>query len=249
MMLNKKLRVALLCLVTLVGIYMVPHWFISYITYPFIVIQSSIIDPIKRNYMHTKTDYELLRNQYDHLMRSYVQLQALQDHLADTQEISQFNKRYAHNKRVIAQIVERYFGNDEQYFLLDKGSVDAITSDMIVVYNDMLVGKVIQVFPWYSKCVLITDKRCKVAGYCANTKTCGVMQGNNASLLRFLHVSHLCQIKENDIVVSSGHGTLFPRGFGLGNITHVSKEGMTYHIMCEPLADFGMITHCSIIVE
>ncbi len=247
MVFSRKMRVGIVCLV-LLGLFALPKRYVSTLLYPFIIVQSNVIDPIKRHHTHTKTEYEQLHSAYDQLMQKYLQVQAMHDYVVDTQEILSFNKRYDDQERVIAQVIERYFGDNEHYFLLDKGTADNIKADMIVVYHDMLVGKVIEVFPWYSKCMLITDKQCKVAGYCASTKSCGVMKGNNAKQLNLLHVSHLCEVELDDIVISSGHGIIFPRGFGLGKILDVHKNDMTYEITCAPLADLWSISHCSIVV-
>ncbi len=248
MVFSRKMRVIFCCFLALLGLFALPKRYVSTFLYPFIILQSNVIDPIKRHYTRTKTEYEQLRSAYDKLMQKYLQVQAMHDHVADTQEILSFNKRYDDQERVVAQVIERYFGDNEHYFLLDKGTADNIKADMIVVYHDMLVGKVIEVFPWYSKCMLITDKQCKVAGYCASTKSCGVMKGNNAKQLNLLHVSHLCEVELDDIVISSGHGIIFPRGFGLGKILDVHKNDMTYEITCAPLADLWSISHCSIVV-
>lgn len=250
MVLKKRLRVVIIAMSVVAVFVALPHSIISYMAYPFIKLQSIIIDPIKRNYLQQQTYIEKIRADYDQLMQRYLQLQSTTDYVAEIDEIVAFNKRYSQKDRLVTQVLERYFGADEHYILLDKGSHDGIQEDMIVVHQDMLVGRITTVYPWYSRCMLITDRRCKVACYCADTKAYGIMQGTNVlDQLQLLHVSHLNDIALGDIVISSGQGTIFARGFGLGTIISSQKHHMTYDIICKPLVDFATLKHCSIVCK
>ncbi|MEX0849655.1 MAG: rod shape-determining protein MreC [Candidatus Dependentiae bacterium] len=250
MLLNKKVSViGLISILFFCAFFLPTDTVLSYISYPCIKIQQYIIDPIKRHNADNHIDSDTLQNRYDTLMQRYLQLQATYDFNQDVQELITFKKRYDTKTHQITQILQRHLGDDEQYVLLDKGARDGVNVDMIVVFKDMLVGKITKLYPLYCKCMLITDRRCKVAGCCAQTKACGVMQGTNSNLLQLLHVSHLHDIKQDDVIISSGHGTIFPRGFGLARVSNYIKKNITYEINCHPLVDFSQITYCSIIVN
>jgi rod shape-determining protein MreC len=121
---------------------------------------------------------------------------------------------------------------------------------MVAVYNSCLVGKVIEVYPWYCKVGLITDSECKIAAFCAKTTTNGILEGlNKDDVMMLRYVSHLSQVMEGDVIVSSGQGLIFPAGFGLGTIIHIAKENLFYTIRVKPMIDLQSVQHCIIIAK
>jgi rod shape-determining protein MreC len=181
-------------------------------------------------------------------LSAHIQLQATADYYDEIEELVEFKKRYADQCVCIAQILERYMGTDEQYVLIDKGSRDGLHDRMVLVYKDMLVGRVHQVFPLYSKCLLITDERCKIGAYCASTKAEGVTKGcNNDDLMTLEYVSHLSAMQEHDLIISSGQGLIFPRGFGIARVVDFSKEDLLYRVSCRALIDIYRLRHCYVL--
>ena len=237
----------LLLVVCMVGL---RHWLFpfmqtvaSYICYPVIYLHHKLIDPLK----HSQSDAVVLQEAYEQLLDDYIQLKATIDFHADIKELLEFNQRY-NDHAILAQILERYIGADEQYILIDKGARHGIEEQMVLVYRDMLVGRVHQVFPLYSKCLLLTDQRCKIAAYCANTKVLGIAKGvNESDRMELAHVSHLCPMQENDLLISSGDGLIFPRGFGIAQVTRFHKDGLTYRVLCKPLVDIYTLDFCYVL--
>lgn len=201
-----------------------------------------VIDPYKS---HNQTP---LQQAYDDLLSAHIQLQATVDYYDDIEEIVAFKKRYDHNAAIVAQVLERYLGDDEQYLLIDKGSRDGVHERMVLVYKDMLVGRVHQVFPLYSKCLLVTDERCKIGAYCAQTKAQGVTKGcNSVDRISLKYVSHLSTVQGQDLIISSGEGLIFPRGFGIARVTDFAKDDLLYRISGKPLIDITALRYCYLI--
>ena len=50
--------------------------------------------------------------------------------------------------------------------------------------------------------------------------------------------------QENDLIISSGEGLLFPRGFGLGRIKQWERDGYNCFVTLKPLLDFKKIEYC-----
>lgn len=168
----------------------------------------------------------------------------------ETKELRDFKARYTFEKMQIAQILARHFSDHSQYYYLDMGSNSGIETDMIVVYNNCLIGKVTEVYPWYCRVVLITDKSCKVAAYCDTTKARGIHEGVNQernAMLKF--VSHLAPIQIGDMILSSGEGLVFPRGFALGKVKSSSLDGLYQQVDVEPLVDFEKIEYCLVLAK
>jgi rod shape-determining protein MreC len=220
----------------------------SILCYPFIVMQSYVIDPIKRHITGRLTSVQELQSALDDLMARHVRLQATIDFQQDARDVIAFQERYMDGNYCIAQVLERHM-SDMHYILLDKGARDGVKIDSIVVYKDMLVGKITNVYPLYARCMLITDRQCKVGGYVVNSRVSGVMQGAGDGTLHLLHVSHLEKVNVDDFVFSSGAGLIFPRGFGIGQVVSIEREGLMLDIRCKPLIDISQIMYCAIFMH
>lgn len=147
----------------------------------------------------------------------------------------------------IVSIIVTVATPDEQYCLIDQGSDQNIVVDMVGVYKNILIGRVVEVWPSYSKLLLITDQKSHVAAYCAETKIAGIIRGHNdPTMLSLDFVTHLSDPHVGDLILSSGQGLIYPGGFGIGTITGCERDGLTYTIKVRPLIDPRRLTHCAI---
>jgi rod shape-determining protein MreC len=231
---------------------------LSCFVYPFLKIQQLIIEPIQmwlsrrvamnelqRLYISLQKDYELL-------LAENIALKAINQHMHNINELSSFFKaRYYHkNTMVITQVLARHLSDQSQFFLVNAGTSQGVKKDMIALYQNCLIGKVTQVYPWYCKVCLITDNDCKVAVVCSETGSEGIVEGiNNTEIMSLKYISHLSTVKMNDLVLSSGEGLIFPSGFGLGKIIDVKKENLFYVINVKPMIDFRSLRYCILIAK
>ena len=226
----------------------------SYAVYPFLAIHHKIVDPFKQWAVKRQAITELeqslaaARAERDELMAESIELRSELRYNADIKELDEANKQLADSTMCVAQIIAKNFSDDAHYFLIDAGSSKGIAKDMVAIYKQCLVGKVVEVYPWYSKVVAITDKTCKVSACCLKTKTTGMHEGKNMpGSTRLNYVSHLEPIEVGDYLISSGEGLLFPRGLGLGQITACQQDGLYHVIDVTPLVDVQKLTYCTII--
>ncbi len=225
--------------------------FASYLIYPLLCIQHTYIEPLKELCAHKRDEHALqecvtrLQADKDALTAQLIAMQATATYNDDMQEISAFKKRYECAHALQAQIIARHASPQEHSMLVDAGALQGTQKDMVVVYKNILLGRVTEVYPHYSKVILITDHTCKVAAYCATTKATGIHVGTNtAGATQLHHVSHLTTLQEQDVVLSSGEGLVFPRGFGLGRIKQFQVNGLLYDVTIEPLCDIATIGQC-----
>jgi rod shape-determining protein MreC len=224
--------------------------------YPVLRLQQSIVEPLKtwmaKRVTVAQLEKELMRVQKDRdeLLAQSVALKATACYAHDIAELLDFNKRYAVKNNKIGHVLARHFSQNNQFFLLDVGSLQGIKKDMVAVYSNCLVGKVVQVYPWYCKVCLITDAECKVAAMCAKTRVSGIHEGINETNRALLqHVSHLHPVMVGDIILSSGEGLIFPTGFALGTIRNALRGEIFYEIDVEPLVDFHSLRYCTLIAK
>ena len=224
---------------------------VSVVMYPILFVQKQAGNPVHDFFQREKSRQQLERELnalvkiHEDLLAEVIELRASVAYHNDISELIDFKKRYNFSDAAVVQVLLKHFDSQSHFFLIDKGSRHGVEVDMIAAYKNNLVGKVVEVYPFYSKLLLITDRSCKVAAYCAKTKTSGIHVGNNAHHVTVLErVTHLSDILVDDLIISSGEGTVFPRGFALGRITTSQKKGLYVAVVAKPIVDFSKISHC-----
>lgn len=226
----------------------------SYVLYPLLKIHHAVINPIKswcinkQNYAELEHTAGQLRQERDDLRAQLIQLHAQMCNYQDIQELVAYTRSQTNVILPAVQIIAKNFSDSQHNFFIDAGSNNGIQRDMVVVYKNILVGKIVEVYPWYSKVLAITDKRCKVSACCLKTNKIGILEGNNNLVdtqLKF--ISHLDPVVEGDYLISSGQGFVFPRGLGLGQIVSISPHGLYYFIKVKVICDLDKISYCTVI--
>ncbi len=228
----------------------VVHQVSACVLYPVLQLQKVIVAPIQNwseqhtdmQELHTRID--ALRTEKEILLADNIKLQSTLAHHKDIDELIQFNKRYA-DKGHVAQILLKHLSSREHFLLVEGGFDQGIDKDMVATYKNNLIGRVVEVYPWYSKVQLITDASCQVAAYCTRTRAQGIHKGmynENESLLDY--VSHLERIGVDDLVVSSGEGLVFPQGFALGKVISCVADDLYQQVKIKPTIDFRAIKYC-----
>jgi len=225
---------------------------ISSLLYPVLVVQKKIVDPMQVFFERKKTQRELensikqLRADKKALLAEVIELHATAQYIRVTQELVDFKKQYnLEGQGCCAQVLIKQCTDQEHFFLVDKGSYNNVALDMVAVYKNCLIGRVTQLFPYYSKVTLITDRSCKVPAYCQQTAAKGIHEGMHNHEATALHfVSHLDALQEGDLLLSSGQGLVFPQGFALGTIKQFNIAGLYYNVVVEPLLDIKNLDYC-----
>lgn len=225
--------------------------FSATLTYPLIRLQNIVAYPIRSIGRSTKRRRVLeaemahIMHERDQLLARVIELESMMQFEEDAEELIAFKKRFYQIQASCAQIIMRQFSRQGHYIFVDKGSFSGITTDMVAVYKNCLLGRVIQVYPGYSRVMLITHKECKVAAQCPKTGAHGIHEGfNNSDISALNFISHLQQVYDDDFVMSSGQGLIFPKGFALGRIKNVVPAGLYHRIEVEPVIDFATIEYC-----
>lgn len=246
--------------------------------YPLLRTQQLIVEPFSR-WMNSANSIAVLEENISDLQKKYadlcaenVALKAMCQYADETDELRTFNKRYALQKRCVAQVLARHFSANNQFFLVDAGSYQGIKKDMVALHCNSIVGRVTEVYPWYCKVSLITDIDCKVAALCVPFSAkiqnidkvaqsrksnkfslkgaSGIHEGtNDAKCASVRYISHLEEIHEGDDVFSSGEGLVFPKGFLLGKVILADKGELFYTIGVQPSLDFQTLRYCTLIAK
>lgn len=225
----------------------------SYILHPFLRAQKAIAQRFHEWSFHRTSarqiaaELERYHELHEKLQQEVIELRSLINLKELTQDLRPFLERYKTDYLKLTQVLFKQF-DKHHFFLIDAGSQQGVSNDMIAVYKDCLIGRVTEVYPYYSKVVLITDPTCKVAAICTDSAVKGIHEGTGS--LRHTKLSFIAQpteFKKDDLIISSGEGLLFPRGFGLGRMKEWEWDGYNCNVTVEPIIDLKKIEFCHLI--
>jgi rod shape-determining protein MreC len=193
----------------------------------FFVLQSNLL-----------RDNNLMRQQHT---VDAVQLQQLQVLQADNQHLRDLlgvQQRAAYPTQ-LAEII--YVERDlfKRKLFLDKGSQANVQAGQVVMDDIGVVGQVTRVYPWLSEVTLITDKDHAVPVQVLRNGLRAVVFGSGDIgdlALRYMPVSS--DIREGDILVTSGIDGTYPPGLPVARVGHIEHDPAYpfARIQCFPVA-------------
>lgn len=154
-----------------------------------------------------------------------------------------------------ASVIGRESTNYRTVYTLSKGSMHGIEKNMPVVTEQGLIGHVTEVGPTWCRAETITETASSVGAYTERTEAIGIVGGDYT--LRFegkclmSYIDGDSDVAVGDKVLTSGVGSIYPRGILIGTVTLVSADPVsrTVHAVIEPAADLSNITRVMIITE
>jgi rod shape-determining protein MreC len=123
-----------------------------------------------------------------------------------------------------AQVVMHDLTGWFQTLMVDKGFRDGIAPDMPVVNDEGVIGRVLDVSDRHCRVLLITDQGSSVDAVDQRNRVRGILSGKdpNGCLLKYIR-SNL-DIREGDLVITSGKDGVYPKGLRLGVIQAAYKD-------------------------
>jgi rod shape-determining protein MreC len=145
-------------------------------------------------------------------------------------------------KTVAAQVIGSSGSDLSKAIYIDKGSNDGVAQDMPVITASGVVGKVLRVYPSTSLVLLINDQSSGVGALLEKSRLQGVVHGTPNGELMLEHIMSDEKVAPGEIVLSSGGDQIFPKGFPIGTVTHVSPgKEMFLNIKVKPAADMNRL--------
>ena len=143
---------------------------------------------------------------------------------------------------VAADVVSASADGYGSTFSVNKGTLDVIKLNSVVVSCDGLVGKVTDIgFNW-ATVTAITDPSMSVGATVKRSEATGVTEGTVSlrakGLLRLSYITADASVIRGDVIFTSGLGGVFPAGILIGRVTDVESEenGLAQNATVEPAA-------------
>lgn len=150
---------------------------------------------------------------------------------------------------IAAKVIGRDATNWYKSITIDKGLNNGIhRGDPVVSYGGV-IGSVFECGNYQSKILLLNDNNSRVGVIVQRTRDIGVVEGQSNSLLVLNYIPRNSEIKPGDILISSGLGSIYPKGIVVGEIVKVFEEKYKLYKFAEvkPAVDFGKLEEVLII--
>ena len=106
---------------------------------------------------------------------------------------------------------------------IDKGASSGFEPGMPVCGDGGVIGQIVETSATTSTVRLITDEQSGVSAMVQSTRAQGMLQGQADGTLRLSYVPADAEVKEGDIIITSGIGGKFPKGLPLGTVASIER--------------------------
>ncbi|MGA2781918.1 MAG: rod shape-determining protein MreC [Smithella sp.] len=152
---------------------------------------------------------------------------------------------------ISARVIDREQAALSKTILINKGATHGLKTGMPVIAPPGLIGRLVDVSWHVSKVLLFIDENSNVGAIVQRTRTQGVISGAGPRGLILKYISKTQDVKEGDVIVSSGMGGVFPKGLLIGQVSHVDRQdaSLFLKINVAPFVDFSKLEEILILVS
>jgi len=140
---------------------------------------------------------------------------------------------------VVVEVLYEPANSFQQRLVFNKGSQAGLAPGMPVIDEGGVVGQIVRVTPMAAEAALVTDERVSVPVQVLRNGLRLIAFGSNApGRIEVRYLAANADIKEGDIIVTSGVGGLFPAGLPVAKVLTVERDTASgfARAICEPLA-------------
>ena len=154
-----------------------------------------------------------------------------------------------------ANVIGYETGNVQNVFTLDRGSVNGVKENMPVITSAGLVGKVMETGLNWCKIVTVLEDSVAAGAYIERTGDHGLLTGDyglmNDGVCKMTGIPATSDVKVGDKVITSGLGSVYPKGILIGRVTSVLEdpEMHTLTVTVAPSVDLTSLERVMIITE
>lgn len=223
-------------------------------TFSFITGYSNHMFQAVFNYEQVKNENADLRRGNEEMNRQNQLLKGYQLENIRLRELLRLKQQKEENYELMAAtVIARDPSDWFQSLTLNRGSADGIQKDMVVINHDGLVGRILSVSQQTSQVLLLTDREGPVPGMIQITREPGIVEakGDSTGVLQMINLRRDAVIRENQLVVTSGLGKIYPKNLRVGYVVEVRSDpsGLTKEAVIKPTVDFYRLEEVFIIMH
>ena len=154
-------------------------------------------------------------------------------------------------KYIAARVIGDSGGAFVRSMLINSGRRDGLAKGQAAMTGHGLAGRVTSVGLRSARILLITDINSRVPVIVQASRDRAILAGDNSQLPRLVFLPSNASVNSGDIVVTSGHGGIFPAGLPIGRIIR-SDDGVVRvnpFVRFEKLEFVRVIDYVSVLPE
>ena len=143
-------------------------------------------------------------------------------------------------KKLFAEVIDVDYDPYLHRVLVNRGSKEHVFEGMPVITDKGLVGQVMSVNHTYSRVLLLTDPNCSVPLVDERSSVRAIATGSGShNEILINNVPRSADVKEGDLLFTSGIGGIYPKGYPVAIVTSVgiSESQPFAAIKAKPLVD------------
>lgn len=129
------------------------------------------------------------------------------------------NRRY-----VLADVISYSPNNFGRHFFINKGENNGIVKDSAVIADNILVGKVAEVFPFSARVLLISDSDSAINSLTQKTRVAGILKGDQGKGIFLEMIPQDKNIEINETIITAGLDENFPKGILIGEVAEIIEN-------------------------
>jgi rod shape-determining protein MreC len=127
--------------------------------------------------------------------------------------------------------------------ILNQGKAQGVKEGLPVLAPQGIVGRIVGVYPEYSKVMLIVDRKSSADAMVQRTRIRGMLRGKGGNRCSLEFVPKSADVQVGDLVLASGLVGLYPKGLVFGKVTAANKKnpGVFQEIEVSPNVDLSTV--------
>ena len=127
--------------------------------------------------------------------------------------------------------------------IINQGKAQGVKEGLPVLAPQGIVGRIVVVYPEYSKVMLIVDRKSGADAMVQRTRIRGMLKGKGGNRCSLEFVPKSADVQVGDLVLASGLVGLYPKGLVFGKVTAANKKnpGVFQEIEVTPNVDLSTL--------
>lgn len=219
------------------------------ITYPFkksiyfLAEQVNEVTGYFKNVEDLIKENEALKTQNERLLYQNTMLEQYKSENESLKEVLSLKQRYQEYPTLGANVIAKDISNWYKAFNIDKGLIQGIKENDVLLSGGGLAGHITKVDPLTSTAISIIDDRSSISVKVVRTGDTGILRGDielaEKGLCR-LEIDIESEVVKGDQIITSHLSDIYPPGIPVGVVEEVTtgKNGLTQYAYIKPFVDF-----------
>ena len=207
------------------------------------------------NFNDVKSENIALRKEIEELKSRLIDFENTKKENDKFRELYSFTENRGEYSYIGANIINIPSGSYLNSYTIDKGENVGLAKGMVVISNSGLVGQVSRVESNWAIVDTIINENIAVSVTVQSTRESvgilkGYRDGNNNLLAKVYNLPLESEVKEGDIILTSGLGNIYPKEIKIGEVISVDEDkGKLMKIATvKPYVDFNRLEELFVVI-